>query len=62
MKYRVAVVISNGNVIGENFNTRDEVDEFLIKIDDESGLKRFRVIDFKTKELLETETGRKDKK
>lgn len=59
---RVAIVTKKGNIRSLNAEVRDKIDEFLIKIDDEEGLKRYKVIVKETGEILETEEGRKDKK
>lgn len=62
MRYRVAVITKKGFPKSHNADTRDEIDEFLIKIDDEDGIKYFRILDKQTGEIIETEKGRKDKK
>jgi hypothetical protein len=59
--YRVAIITQKGDIISENFATRDEVDEFLVLIDDSDGIKKFRVLDKDTNEIVETESGRRDK-
>jgi len=59
---RVAIITKKGTVRSLNAETRDKIDEFLIKIDDKEGIKRFRVINKETGEVLETDKGRKDKK
>lgn len=59
--YRVAIITKKGDIISENFATRDEVDEFLVLVDDNEGIKKFRVMDKENKEIVETEEGRRDK-
>lgn len=53
MKFRVGVVTMKGDIKSENFNSRDEVDNYLLKIDETEGLKLYRVIDYNTKEIIE---------
>ena len=55
MKYRVALTTEKGNIISENFNSRDEIETWLLKIMDKKKVKHYRVINRETKEVLETE-------
>lgn len=50
MKYRVAIIYKEGHK-AENFNTREKVDEFILK----NGATKFRIA--KDGEIIETEQG-----
>jgi hypothetical protein len=53
MKFRVGVVTLKGNIMAENFETRPEIDDYLLKIDETEGLKCYRIVDGTTKEVIE---------
>lgn len=52
-KYRVALITESGEHLAENFDTREEVDDFLLK----NNAKKYRIIDRNTKQMLESERG-----
>lgn len=53
IKYRVALITESGEHLAENFDTREEVDDFLLK----NNAKKYRIIDRNTKQMLESERG-----
>ena len=61
MKYRCGIITEKGNVISENFNSRNEIETWLLKQMDKVGVKHYKVINRETKELLETEKKQYDK-
>ena len=57
--YRIAILTNTGTV-GKNFDTKEQADEWLLsKLDN---IKKFRIKNLDTGEILETEEGRRDKK
>lgn len=50
MKYRVAIITKDGKSIGRNFDNRNEVEDFILKIDDKNGVKRADILNRETKE------------
>ena len=60
--YRVGIITDKGKVIGKNFNTRDEVDDFILGIMETQGVKFYKIKDKTTGKIIETETGKTDEK
>ncbi len=60
--FRVVVLFKNTETKGKNCNTRAEVDEWLLSMLDKGNVKRYRILDKKTGNIIETEEGRRDKK
>ena len=56
--YKVGVVTKTMQFLNASFETKEEVDEYLLIIDDSDGLKKFRIE--KDGVLIETEQGKKD--
>ncbi len=61
MKYRCGIITNKGNIISENFNSRDDVETWVLKMMDKEGVKHYKVFDRETKELIETDQTRFDK-
>jgi hypothetical protein len=55
MKYRVAILLQNGIPEAQDFETRNEVDDYILAKDP----KRFRIMDKETNEIIEDEKGRR---
>jgi len=55
MKYRVAIITQTNKILGKNFNTRDKAETWIIEIMETEGVKHYKIIDRKTKEVLETD-------
>jgi len=53
MKFRVGIVTLNGDIKAENFDTKPEADDYLLKMDEKEGLKQYRIIDKETGEVIE---------
>ena len=58
---RVACISKLGNTYSLNADTRQEIDEFLLSIDEKEGLKLYRIIIKETNEVIETQDGVKNK-
>jgi len=58
MIYRVGAVTKTMKFLGSTFKTREEVDDYLLRIDESDGLKKYR-IEYGG-ELIETEEGKKN--
>ena len=52
-KFRVGIIKKNGEMIAENFNTKDEVDNFVLEVAEQSGVKYYKVIDRQTQKIIE---------
>ena len=50
---RVAIITKTGNTLSLNAETRQEIDDFLLSIDEKEGLKVYRIICKETGETLE---------
>jgi hypothetical protein len=61
LKYRIAVSTTKG-FTHANFNTKEEVDTWLLELMEKEEVKRYRIKDMTTGNIIETEQGRKDKK
>ena len=59
MKYRIAVSTSQG-FSHANFNTKEEIDTWLLELMDKEDVKHYRIKDLETGEVVETEQGRKN--
>lgn len=55
--YRVVALTDKGNYLGKNFDTKDEVDTWILELDEKDGIKRFRIMDKTTNKIIETEEG-----
>ena len=55
--YRVAIILKSGEIISGNFKKKEEVDDFILNSD----YKRYRIMDIETKEIIETEQGKRGK-
>ena len=53
--YLVAVITNNGTPLSKTFNTRDEVEEWLLSLVDNEGWKYYRIKNKVTGKLVETE-------
>lgn len=53
--YRVAVVTTTMKFLGASFDTKDEVDDYLLTLDEKEGLKKWRIEQDGI--LIETEAG-----
>ena len=53
IKFRVGIVTKNKQTLSNNFNTKEEVDDFVLEIAERFGVKHYKVIDRQTKELIE---------
>ena len=51
--YRVAIITQKGNPFSLNAETREEIDDFLLKVDADEGLKIYRIICKETGETIE---------
>jgi len=58
--YRVVCISKLGNTFSLN-GTRDEIDTFLLDIDEKEGIKWYRILDKTLNEIIETQDGRKTK-
>jgi hypothetical protein len=61
MSFRVALITKLGNPHSLNAETRQEIDDFLLSIDEKEGLKIYRIIIKETGEIIETQDGVKNK-
>jgi hypothetical protein len=59
--YRVAIVSKIGNTFSINAETRQEIDDYLLHIEEVEGLKFYRIIDKETGDIIETQDGIKNK-
>jgi hypothetical protein len=57
MIYRVGIVTNTMKFLGSTFKTREEVDDYLLRIDEAEGLKKYRIEENLI--LIETEEGKK---
>ena len=46
--FRIGIITKLGKIIGENFNTRQDAEDFLLEIAEKEGIKRARIKDKKT--------------
>lgn len=53
--FRVGIVSLKGKIEHKDFKTRDEVDNYILEIDEKEGIKNFRIED--NGKLIETEKG-----
>lgn len=58
---RVALSTNKGEIKSGNFKTREEVDQWILKIMETDGVARYRIKDLTTGKIIETERGRLDK-
>jgi len=61
MSFRVALITKLGTTYSLNAETRQEIDEYLLSMDEKEGLKLYRIIDKQTGELIETQDGVRNK-
>jgi RNase P/RNase MRP subunit p30 len=59
--FRVAIITKLGTAYSLNAETRQEIDDFLLSIDEKEGLKIYRIIIKETNEVIETQDGVKNK-
>ena len=59
--FRVALITKLGTAYSLNAETRQEIDDFLLSIDEKEGLKIYRIIIKETNEVIETQDGVKNK-
>lgn len=52
-KFRVGIIKKDGKAIAKNFNTKEEVDTFVLEVAEKEGVKYYKVIDKQTKEVIE---------
>lgn len=57
LNFKVGIVTNKGRIESKDFETRDEVDNYILSFDKEEQVTRYRIIDLKTKEVIETEQG-----
>jgi len=55
--YRVGVVTKMGRIEAQNYTTRDEVDNYLLELDEKEGLRHFRI--YLDGKVIETEMGKR---
>lgn len=55
MKFRVGIVTNKGRIEAQNFETRDEVDNYILSFDGEEIITRFRIEENGI--VIETEQG-----
>lgn len=60
MKYRIAILTNIGTE-HKDFETKEALDEWLLSIMEQKEVKRYRIKDMTTGEIIETEEGRRDK-
>lgn len=60
--YRVVLITDTGDILSNNFNTKNEVDDYILSIMETKGVKRYRIKDKTTDEIIETEQGTKKEK
>jgi len=53
-KFRVGITKKDGKAIAKNFNTKEEVDDFVLEVAEQSGVRYYRIIDRRTKEVIES--------
>jgi len=53
MKYRVALITQLGEHKAENFETKEEVDSFIL----ENNAEKFRILNKGTNKIIETDEG-----
>lgn len=56
MKYRIAVSTNKG-FTHKNFNTKEEVDIWLLRLMDKVEVEKYRIKDMETGNIIETERG-----
>jgi hypothetical protein len=56
--FRCAIITDAGRTASLN-GTRDEIDAWLLNIMEAEGVKLYRIINIETKEIIETEKGKK---
>ncbi len=61
MKYRAVAITSKSKIMSKNFDTKDEATAWILDLMDKEDIKHYRIIDRKTKDLLETENKQYDK-
>lgn len=54
--FRVGIVTNKGRIDAQNFNTRDEVDNFILSFDKDELLLHFRISE--DGKVIETERGK----
>jgi len=54
MKFRVGIITKNKQTLSNNFNSKEEVDNFVLEIAERFGVKYYKVIDKQTREIIET--------
>ena len=59
--FRVALITKLGTTYSLNAETRQEIDEYLLSMDEKEGLKLYRIIDKQTGELIKTQDGIRNK-
>lgn len=59
LKYRIAVSTNKG-FTHENFDTKEQVDSWLLRLMDKVEVKMYRIKDMETGEVVETERGRRN--
>lgn len=52
-KFRVALVTESGEHLAENFDTKDEIDDFILN----NNAKKYRILDKIKNEVIESEKG-----
>ena len=52
-QYRVGIITKDGNPISNNFNTKKEVDNFVLEIAERFRVKFYKVINIETREVIE---------
>lgn len=57
---RVSCLSKLGNIFSLN-GTQQEIDDFLLSIEEKEGIKLYRIMDKTTKEIIETQDGKKIK-
>ena len=52
LKYRVGIILKNGNAVAKNVATKGAADTYILEVDEKQGVKHYRVMDRTTKEIV----------
>jgi len=51
---RVGILTEKSNIYSLNAETREEIDNFLVTIDDKEGLSRYKIVEKETEKIIES--------
>lgn len=57
--FRVAICTKSGSITAFNAETKEAIDNWLLAVMEKEEIKYYKIIDIKTKEVIETEKGKK---